>query len=80
MAVNIENKVVRPALVGGLRVYVDGQARRNWPEMFGALDLSDLTDTHVSIVNGIVIYSWPNRASFISRFAPRMTNAKPVHV
>ncbi len=55
LAVTIENKGVGPALVGGLRVYVDGQAQRNWPDVFDALGLSDLRDTRASTINGIVI-------------------------
>lgn len=55
LVVSIENKGVGPALVGGLRVYVDGQARRNWSEVFDALGLADLRDTRASTVNNIVI-------------------------
>ncbi|WP_202843461.1 hypothetical protein [Luteimonas saliphila] len=55
LAISIENKGVGPALVGGLRVYVDGQPQRNWPRVFDALGLSDLRDTRASTVNGIVI-------------------------
>jgi hypothetical protein len=55
LAISIENKGVGPALVGGLRVYVDGEARRSWPEVFDALGLSDLRGTRASTVNGVVI-------------------------
>ncbi|NLB58263.1 MAG: hypothetical protein GX805_07320 [Gammaproteobacteria bacterium] len=55
MAISLENKGVGPALVGGLRVYVDGQPQRAWPDVFDALGLSDLRDTPASTVNGIVI-------------------------
>ena len=57
LAISIENKGVGPALVGGLRVYVDGQPQRNWPDVFDALGLSDLRDTRASTVNSIVIAS-----------------------
>lgn len=55
MAISLENKGVGPALVGGLRVYVDGQPQRKWPDVFDALGLSDLRDTPASTVNGTVI-------------------------
>lgn len=55
LAISIENKGVGPALVGGLRVYVDGQPQRSWPDVFDALGLSDLRDTRASTVNGVVI-------------------------
>lgn len=55
LAISIENKGVGPALVGGLRVYVDGQPQRNWPDVFDALDLSDLRNTRASTVNGVVV-------------------------
>ncbi|MEL1264492.1 hypothetical protein [Pseudoxanthomonas putridarboris] len=55
MAISLENKGVGPALVGGLRVHVDGQPQRNWPDVFDALGLSDLRDTRASTINGIVI-------------------------
>lgn len=57
LAIGIENKGVGPALVGGLRVYVDGQPQRGWPEVFDALGLSELRDTRASTVNGVVIAS-----------------------
>lgn len=55
LAINIENKGVGPALVAGLRIYVDGQPQRRWPDVFDALGLSDLRDTRASTVNGVVI-------------------------
>jgi hypothetical protein len=55
LAISIENKGVGPALVGGLRIYVDGQPQRSWPDVFDALGLSDLRDTRASTVNGTVI-------------------------
>ena len=55
LAVSIENKGVGPALVGGLRVHVDGQAQPGWPDVFDALGLSDLRNTRASTVNGVVI-------------------------
>jgi hypothetical protein len=55
LAITIENKGVGPALIGGLRVYVDGQAQRSWPDVFDALGLPDLRDTRASTVNGTVI-------------------------
>jgi hypothetical protein len=57
LAVSIENKGVGPALVGGVRAYVDGQPQRSWPDVFDALGLSDLRDTRASTINGIVIAS-----------------------
>lgn len=55
MAISLENKGVGPALVGGLRVYVDDKPQRGWPDVFDALGLSDLRETRASTVNGIVI-------------------------
>ncbi|TYT24798.1 hypothetical protein FZO89_00010 [Luteimonas viscosa] len=55
LAISIENKGVGPALVDGLRVYVDGQPQRSWPDIFDALGLSDLRNTRASKVNGVVI-------------------------
>ena len=55
LAISIQNKGVGPALVGGLRIYVDGQPKRSWPDVFDALGLSDLRDTRASTINGIVI-------------------------
>lgn len=55
LAISIENKGVGPALVGGLRIYVDGQPQRRWPDVLDALGLSDLRDTRASTVNGVVI-------------------------
>lgn len=55
LAISMENKGVGPALVGGVRVYVDGQPQRNWPDVFEALGLSDLKETPASTINGIVI-------------------------
>jgi len=55
MAISIENKGVGPALVGGLRIYVDGEPQRRWPDVFDAMGLSDLRHTRASTVNGIVI-------------------------
>lgn len=54
-SVSIENKGVGPAIVRSLKVYVDGQAMRNWPEVMDALGLPDLRDTPTSTVNGVVI-------------------------
>lgn len=54
-SISIENKGVGPAVVRSLKVYVDGDAKRNWPEVMDALGLSDLRDTPSSTVNGIVI-------------------------
>jgi hypothetical protein len=55
LAISIENKGVGPALVGGLRVYVDGRPQRSWPGVFDTLGLPDLRDTRASTVNGVVI-------------------------
>ena len=55
MAISLQNKGVGPALVGGLRVYVDGQPQRKWPDVFDALGLSDLRGTPASTINGTVI-------------------------
>ena len=55
LVISLENKGVGPALVGGLRVYVDGRPQRGWPDVFDALGLSDLRETRGSTVNGVVI-------------------------
>lgn len=55
LTISIQNKGVGPALVGGLRVYVDGKAQRTWPDIFDALGLSDLRHTRASTINGVVI-------------------------
>lgn len=55
LAISIENKGVGPALVGGLRIYVDGRPQQRWPDVLDALGLSDLRNTRASTVNGVVI-------------------------
>lgn len=55
LVISIENKGVGPALVGGLRIYVDGQPQQRWPDVLDALGLSDLRNTRASTVNGVVI-------------------------
>ncbi len=55
LVVGVENKGVGPALVGGLRIYVDDKPQRGWPDVFDALGLPDLRETRGSTVNGVVI-------------------------
>ncbi|RPD86349.1 hypothetical protein [Luteimonas sp. 100069] len=55
LSVGVENKGAGPALVRGLRVYVDEQPQRTWADVFDALGLSDLRDTRASTLNGVVI-------------------------
>ena len=53
--VSLENKGVGPAIVRGLKVYVDDKPRRTWPEVMDALGLQDLRGTPSSTVNGVVM-------------------------
>ncbi len=52
---NLSNKGVGPAEVRRVKVFVDGEARRDWPEVFDALGLHDLRNTPTSTIGGVVI-------------------------
>lgn len=53
-AVGIHNKGVGPAIVGSVSVRVDGKPRRNWAEVFGALEIP-IKDFTISTINNTVI-------------------------
>lgn len=53
--VTLTNKGVGPASVRRVKVFVDGQPQRSWPEVFDALGLHQLRNTPYSTTRGVVI-------------------------
>lgn len=53
--ISLSNKGVGPATVKWVRMLVDGEPVRSWPQAFDALGLPDLRHTPYSTINGVVI-------------------------